>query len=160
MLALVVSGCTAGATPSAREALSATVTASISAFDKAGGSETTLAADGQYALIFDPSAPTGHQVVTADLADSTSPAFGDVSAIAIHSMKTLVDSEEFQAATVDEADGTYTVTGTGFGAEIHTQDGLITQVKLDAGSEDSASQVVLITYGITPEAKKIFDSAG
>jgi uncharacterized protein with FMN-binding domain len=75
-------------------------------------------------------------------------------------MKTLVDSEEFQAATVDEADGTYTVTGTGFGAEIHTQDGLITQVKLDAGSEDSASQVVLITYGITPEAKKIFDSAG
>jgi len=160
VLGLGLSGCAATSVEeAARTELSNVVDQSIQRFDEDGGSETTSAGDGQYALIYDPSAPGGRQVVTADLADSTSPAFGDVSTIAIHSMRTLLDSSEFAAAKVEAADGTFTAAGDSFRLEVRTRDGLVTQLNLDAGTgETSASQAILMTYGMTPEARKIFDS--
>jgi hypothetical protein len=158
-LLVLVAGCApVDAEMSARARLSTIVTASIVAFDDAGGSETTSAGDAQYALIYDPSVPTGRQVVTADLADAASPAFGEVSAIAIHSMAALIDSDEFRAATVEERDGTFSVSGSGFSAEFQTRSGLVKQLVLNASASD-VSQIVLFTYGITPEARKIFDLA-
>lgn len=143
----------------ARTELSSVVDKSIQRFDDRGGSETTSQGDHQYALIYDPSAPAGEQVVTADLADSASPAFGDVSAIAIHSMKTLLGSSEFANATVARSGETFTISSDAFEVDIRLMAGLIAQMNLSAGSAgSSASQLILVTYGITPEAQKIFDS--
>jgi len=156
-LVVALSGCAPGAE---RDQLASVVAVSISQFDAAGGSETTFAGDSQHALIYDPTSPPGEQVVTADLTDAASPAFADPSAITIHSIETLIDSPEFEAAVITRTRSTFTASSDAFGVTIDTRDGVITQVEFSGGGETTPSQVVVVTYGITPEARKIFESVG
>ena len=135
------------------------IDASIEAFDSGGGSETTSIGEGQYALIFDPTASEGKQVVTVDLADATSPAFGSTSAIAVHSLRSLVSSPEFATFRVSHSDDDFTAEGDGFRLDLSTQNGLIIGFVLTGGSPPSAVQSVLMTYGISPEARTLFESA-
>lgn len=142
-----------------RANLSAVVDASIQKFDEVGGSETTSTSSGQYALIFDPTAVHGHQVVTVDLADSTSAVFTDTSAIAIASVRTLIDSEPFAEAALTHDRDSFTAVGDGFSVEVGIKEGLVSRLTLAAGGDGGASQVLLITYGITPEARALLELA-
>ena len=156
---VVVSLGSCAGTADARSALSTIVDASIQKFDDAGGSETTSTSTGQYALIFEPAAAEGHQVVTLDLADPTSAAFGDTSAIAINSVRTLIDSELFAQAALTRDGDIFTAVGDGFSVEVGIKEGMVSRLTLAAGGDGGASQVVLITYGISPEALTLFDLA-
>jgi hypothetical protein len=156
----LMSGCSAAFAPAPRDALSTIVDASIAAFDKTGGSETTSDGNSQHALIYEPAAQAGKQIVTVDLADVNSPAFGAASSIAIHSMRTLIDSAEVKAVEIKRAGDTFTAQGAGFDMKVTTHDGLATRIDLSAGTDAGApSQSILMSYGITPEAQKLFDSA-
>lgn len=156
----VVTACSAVSLDNdARAELSLVIDASIERFDVGGGSETSSDGRGQYALIFDPAAPDGKEIVTVDLADATSPTFGADSSIAIRSLRDLFDSPEFADSVVNRAGNDFTAKGDVFSLEVSTRDGLINGFVLKAGSPPSAVQTVLVSYGISPEARTLFESA-
>ena len=98
--------------------------------------------------------------MTVSLADASSPAFGDLSSIAIHSIKNLIASDEFSSAKVSVKDDTFLVSGDAFEADIQTRKGLVTQITLSAvAASEDRTQVVLMTYGITAEARSLFELA-
>jgi hypothetical protein len=160
-ISVSLSGCSAGEpAKSSSSELSTMVDTSIARFDAAGGSETTSDGKNQNALVYDPSTSPGKQVVMVDLANANSPKFGATSAITIRSMRALLDSSAFQAAQVKQVDNTFTAAGKDFTVTVNAREGIITQIRLSAGSGDNApTQLTLMTYGLTPEAKKLFDSA-
>lgn len=148
------SGVESGA--SAKSQLLTAVDGSVQKFDHGGGSETTSVDRHQYALIFDPHAPQGRQVVTADLSDPASPAFGATSSIAIRSMTALISKTP--SSQVKRSQDSYVIDSGSVHMQIVTVDQLVSEIVLSAGAGGSdAQQDILVTYGITPAARRIFN---
>ncbi|MEG0589919.1 hypothetical protein [Aurantimicrobium sp.] len=144
----------------ARDAATAVVENSIKTFAEKGGTETLSVAKKELVLIYAPSAPKGKQVVTANLADKTPPTFDDPKSISINALKTLLASDIMKDAEFKLSDNVFTITGKDFVIELHTQNDLVmTSVITGKATGSSVPQIVVSAYGISKEAKKLFDSA-
>lgn len=144
----------------ARNAATAVVENSVKKFDTEGGTETLSVADKEFVLIFDPSAPEGKQVVTSNLADKTTPTFDDAKSISIIALQKLLSSETFADAEFKLSDNIFKITGNNFTIELHTKDDLvITSVISGQATGINVPQIVVSSYGLSAEAKKLFESA-
>lgn len=144
----------------AKSALSKVLEKSINEFEKMGGSETISVESGQYALIYDPKAVAGKRVVTADISDKNSPVFAEEKSIMLKAMPELVSSKDLEKATFNLAKGTFTIKTDVITITINTRNDLVNTTTLEAGNAGASSkQVIMTTYGISKEAKAIFDSA-
>jgi len=164
LLVVALAGCSASDSgaltgQAARDQLTIILDASIDAFDRGGGSETTLAGDQQRAVIYDPTAPAGQRVVAVDLADPDSPAFADESILALPSMKGMTATADFRAADARLEGDTFHIEGDAYGLDVRVKDDRVAQIDLTAAG-GSAAQSILVTYGIGEEARGLFDSAG
>lgn len=144
----------------ARNAAVAVVEKSVKTFEEKGGTETLSVADKEFVLIYDPQAPEGKQVVTANLADKSTPTFDDAKSISIKALQKLLNSESFADAEFTLTDNRFKITGTDFTIELHTKDDLvITSVISGKATGINVPQIVVSSYGLSEEAKKLFDSA-
>ncbi len=144
----------------AQDALATVVSNSVKEFDKAGGSETLVVGKTQYVVIYDPSAPEGEQVVSANLTDNSAPTLEDPSAISIHALSELVGSSKVKEAEVSLTKNVFTIQGSDFLVELFVTDDLIYKSNIwstAAGTQDP--QVVVTTYGLDKATKELFDSA-
>ena len=145
----------------AKSALSTVIEKSIQEFEKQGGSETISVESGQFALIYDPKAPEGKRVVTADISDKNSPSFAQESSIMLRAMPELIASKELSDATFQLSKGIFTITNDVITITINTRDDLVITTTLEAGSNGATNkQVIMTTYGISKEARAIYDAAG
>lgn len=144
----------------AKSALNTVLDKSIATFEADGGSETIQVEGAQYALIYVPSAPEGKRVVTADISDKNSPAYGQESSIALNTFPEMVASPAFENATFNLSSNTFTITGEEFQVTMRVRDDLIITTTLESKTAGaSAKQVIMTTYGLSDEAMAIYDSA-
>lgn len=144
----------------AKEAATAVVENSIKKFNDEGGTETLSVGSNEFVLIYDPAAPEGKQVVTANLANKSNPVFGDTSAISINSLNELLNSDVLANAEFKLSDNIFVITGNEFRIELHTKDDLLmTSVISGKATGSTLPQIVVSSYGISDEARKLFDSA-
>lgn len=144
----------------ARNAAVAVVEKSVKTFEEKGGTETLSVADKEFVLIYDPQAPEGKQVVTSNLADKSTPTFDDAKSISIKALQKLLNSESFADAEFTLTDNRFKITGTDFTIELHTKDDLVvTSVISGKATGINVPQIVVSSYGLSEEAKKLFDSA-
>lgn len=144
----------------ARNAAVAVVANSVKEFKAKGGTETLSVADKEFVLVYDPSAPEGKQVVTANLGDKTTPTFDEAKSISINALKKLLDSKTFADAEFKLSDNIFKITGTDFTIELHTKNDLVmTSVISGKATGVNVPQIVVSSYGISKEAQKLFDSA-
>jgi hypothetical protein len=144
----------------AQEALNIVVDNSVKEFDKAGGSETLAVGQTEYVVIYDPAAPEGKQVVSANLTDNSPPTFEKPEAVSIHALSELVKSQKVKEAEVSLAKNVFTIQGKDFLIEIFVTNDLVYKSNIwstASGTQDA--QVIVTTYGIGEEARKLFDAA-
>ena len=163
--AVLLTGCSATENKNlsgaaAKAALVTVIEKSIATFDKDGGSETVQADGGQYALIYIPSAPLGKRVVTADLSQKDSPAFGTEANIALKSLTQLATSKDLADAKYELANDTFSITTETISITIRSRDDLVITTTLEASASGSSTkQVIMTTYGISKEAQALYDAA-
>lgn len=144
----------------ARDAAVAVVANSVKEFKAQGGTETLSVASKEFVLIYDPAAPEGKQVVTANLADKTTPTFDDLKGISITALQKLLNSSSLADAEYKLSDNIFKITGKDFNIELHTKDDLVmTSVISGQATGINVPQIVVSSYGLSSEAKKLFDSA-
>jgi hypothetical protein len=144
----------------AKNAAIAVVENSVKTFEKEGGTETLSVANKEFVLIYDPAAPEGKQVVTADLADKTTPTFDDPKSISIRALQKLLASKTFEEAEFTLSDNIFKITGDNFTIELHTKNDLVmTSVIAGQATGVNVPQIVVSAYGLSDEAKKLFNSA-
>jgi hypothetical protein len=144
----------------ARDAAVAVVANSVKKFEAEGGTETLSVSDKEFVLIYDPSAPEGKQVVTSNLADKTTPTFDDAKSISITALKKLLGSDTLKDAEFKLSDNIFKITGNNFTIELHTKDDLVmTSVISGKATGINVPQIVVSSYGLSKEAKKLFESA-
>lgn len=144
----------------AKEAATAVVENSIKKFKDEGGTETLSVGSNEFVLIYDPAAPEGKQVVTANLANKSNPVYGEKSAISINSLNELLNSDVLANAEFKLSDNIFVITGNEFRIELHTKDDLLmTSVISGKATGSTLPQIVVSSYGISDEARKLFDSA-
>lgn len=144
----------------AKNAAIAVVDKSVKEFEATGGTETLSVAQKEYVLIYNPSAPEGKQVVTANLADKTTPTFDDPTSISIVALQALIASDKLANAEFELSDNIFKITGEAFVIELHIQNDLVmTSVIAGQATGSSVPQIVVSAYGLSDEAMKLFDSA-
>lgn len=144
----------------AQDALHSVVANSVKKFDAAGGSETLALGNVQYVVIFDPTAPAGKQVVSANLTDKSTPTFEDPQAVSLHALSSVIDTADVKKAEVSLTKNVFTIQGTDFLIEIFVTDDLVYKSNIwSTASKSQTAQIVVTTYGITAESQKLFDSA-
>lgn len=144
----------------AKNAAIAVVEKSVKKFDTEGGTETLSVGDKEFVLIFDPSAPEGKQVVTTNLADKTTPTFDDAQSISIIALQKLLGSDTFTDAEFNLSDNIFTITGNDFTIELRTENDLVfTSIISGKATGINVPQIVVNSYGLSEEAKKLFASA-
>jgi hypothetical protein len=144
----------------AKNAAMAVVEKSVAEFEAKGGTETLSVAEKEYVLIYDPSAPEGKQVVTANLANNSTPTFDDPASISIIALKALMKSEKMAEAQYELTDNIFTITGKDFVIELHIQHDLVmTSVIAGQATGSTVPQIVVSAYGLSEQAQKLFDSA-
>lgn len=144
----------------AKYALTKVLDKSITEFEAQGGSETISVDSGQYALIYDPQAPEGKRVVTADVTDKNSPAFAQEKSIMLKAMPALFASAALEKATYNLSQGVFTIKADAISITINTRDDLVLTTTLIAeGAGSAGKQVIMTTYGISKEAQAIYDAA-
>ncbi len=144
----------------AQEALNIVVDKSVAEFDKAGGSETLAVGQTTYVVIYDPAAPEGKQVVSANLTDKSAATFDKPEAVSMHALSDLVKSSKVKEADVSLAKNVFTIQGKDFLVEIFVTNDLVYKSNIwstASGSQDP--QVIVTTYGLSEETQKLFDSA-
>lgn len=144
----------------AQDALNTVVSNSVKEFDKAGGSETLVVGKTQYVVIYDPTAPEGKQVVSANLTDNSAPTIEDSAAVSIHALADLVKSSKVKDADVTLTKNVFTIQGSDFLVELFVTNDLVYKSNIwstAAGTQDP--QVVVTTYGLDKATKELFESA-
>lgn len=144
----------------AQDALHTVVANSVKKFDQAGGSETIAIGNVQYVVIYDPAAPEGKQVVSANLTDKSAPTFEDPKAVSLHALSSVIDTDPVKKAEVSLTKNVFTIQGTDFLIEIFVTDDLVYKSNVwSTASKSQNAQVVVTTYGIDAAARKLFDAA-
>lgn len=144
----------------AEDALTTVVNNSVEKFDAEGGTETLSIGSTEYILIYDPSAPEGKRLVTANLADESVPTFDDEASISIRALQSLLGSETLTDADFRLSDNVFTIEGEDFSIEVRTANDLVTTSIVSGQKTGSAvPQIVVSTYGLSEEALKLFATA-
>lgn len=125
-----------------------------------GGSETLAVGQTQYAIIYNPAAPENKQVVTANLTDNSPATFGNLETVSIFALERLLTTQLLKEAEVTLSKNVFTIQGKDFLVEIFVTDELVYKSNIWSSTSGSKEpQIVVITYGITAETQKLFDSA-
>lgn len=144
----------------AYEAMRVDVKNSVAKMTTEGGSETLAVGKTQYAIIYDPTAPDGKQVVTANLTDESPATFETTETVSLLALERLIYTGLVTKADVTFDKGVYSVQGSDFLFEIFVADGLVYKSNIWSSTSGSQEpQVVVITYGISTDSQKLFDSA-
>ena len=144
----------------AEDALTAVVNNSVEKFNSEGGTETLSVGVNEYVLIYDPNAPDGKRLATANLADESVPTFDDEASISIRALQSLLGSETLQDADFRLSDNIFYIEGDDFKIEVHTANDLVTTSIISGQKTGSVvPQIVVSTYGLSEEALKLFATA-
>lgn len=144
----------------AEDALTTVVNNSVEKFNTEGGTETLSIGSTEYILIYDPSAPEGKRLVTANLADDSIPTFDDEASISIRALQSLLGSETLTDADFSLSDNVFTIEGEDFSIEVRTANDLVTTSIISGQKTGSAiPQIVVSTYGLSDDALKLFATA-
>jgi hypothetical protein len=144
----------------AEDALTSVVNNSVEKFNSEGGTETLSIGATEYVVIYDPNAPEGNRVVTANLADESVPTFDDEASISIRALQSLLGSETLTDADFRLSDNVFTIEGEDFSIEVRTANDLVTTSIISGQKTGSAvPQIVVTTYGLSEEALKLFATA-
>ena len=144
----------------AEDALTTVVNNSVEKFNSEGGTETLSVGSTEYVLIYDPAAPEGKRLVTANLADESVPTFDDEASISIRALQSLLGSDMLTDADFRLSDNVFTIEGEDFSIEIRTANDLVTTSIISGEKTGSVvPQIVVSTYGLSEEALKLFATA-
>jgi hypothetical protein len=144
----------------ALDALSTVVDKSVTKFDAAGGTETLSTGKTQYAVIFDPAAPEGKQVVSANLTDNSVPAFVDIQTVSMHAMAGFVATLNPTSSEISLTKNVFTIQGTDMLVEIFVTDDLVYKSHIWSTAAKTKDPQILVTeYGISKSSRLLFDSA-
>ena len=160
---LALTACSPLGTSSGADALAhltTAVDASVAKFDSEGGTETVSMGDYRNLLIYNPDAPEGERVVTANLTDDSVPLFTNEEAISIHALAAIIQDPRVQGASFTEKANRFRIAGDQFVIEVIVENGLVTQsavVGAAFGSTDPQS--VVTSYGLSDDVKKLFATA-
>jgi hypothetical protein len=144
----------------AEDALTTVVNNSVEKFNTEGGTETLSVGATEYVLIYDPTAPEGKRLVTANLADESVPTYDDEASISIRALQSLLDSDMLTDADFRLTDNVFTIEGEDFSIEIRTANDLVTTSIISGQKTGSVvPQIVVSTYGLSEEALKLFATA-
>lgn len=160
---LVLTGCSPLGTSTGADALAhlnTAVDASVAKFDAEGGTETVTVGDYQNLLMYNPEAPAGQRVATANLKDNSLPLFTSDEAISLHALAAILQDPKVVGANFSEKAGRYRITGDQFVIEVIVENGLVTQsavVGAAFGTKDPQS--VVTGYGLTDQVKQLFATA-
>lgn len=144
----------------AQDALSSVVKHSVEKMTTQGGSETLAVGQTQYAIIYDPAAPENKQVVTANLTDKTPATFDTLETVSLLALERLISTQLVKDAEVTLSKNVFTIQGDNFLFEVFVNEDVVYKSNIwssASGSQDP--QVVVVTYGISAEARTLFDSA-
>ena len=144
----------------AQDALNSVVKNSVNKITTEGGSETLAVGQTTYAIIFDPNAPKGKQVVTANLTDSSPATYDSLETVSLLALERLLSTKFLKEAEVSLSKNVFTIQGKDFLVEIFVTDDLVYKSNIwssTSGSKDP--QVVVIKYGISEESRTLFNSA-
>jgi hypothetical protein len=137
--------------------LSTAVDSSVSKFDSEGGTETVTYGDYHNVLIYDPSAPAGERVATANLVDDSVPLFTNEDAISIHALASILQNPLVTGADFSEKGNRFRIVGDKFVIEVVVENGLVTQsAVVGAAFGSDKPQSVVFAYGLTDDVKKLF----
>ena len=144
----------------AQDALNVVVKNSVDTMTTEGGSETLAVGQTQYSIIYDPQAPENKQVVTANLTDKTPATFDSLETVSILALERLLSTELLKEAEVTLTKNVFTIQGKDFLVEIFVTDELVYKSNIWSSTTGSKEpQVVVMTYGISQDARTLFDSA-
>ncbi len=144
----------------AQDALNVVVKNSVDTMTTEGGSETLAVGQTQYSIIYDPQAPENKQVVTANLTDNTPATFDSLETVSILALERLLSTELLKEAEVTLTKNVFTIQGKDFLVEIFVTDELVYKSNIWSSTTGSKEpQVVVMTYGISQDARTLFDSA-
>lgn len=161
LVALV--GCSPLGTSSGADALAhltTAVDASVSKFDSEGGTETVTYGEYRNLLIFDPDAPAGERVATANLNDDSVPLFTSEEAISIHALASILQNPLVTGAEFTERANRFRIVGDTFVIEVIVENGLVTQSAVVGSAFGSdMPQSVETSYGLSDDVTKLFATA-
>ena len=144
----------------AQDALNVVVKNSVDTMTTEGGSETLAVGQTQYSIIYDPQAPENKQVVTANLTDNTPATFDSLETVSILALERLLSTELLKEAEVTLTKNVFTIQGKDFLVENYVTDELVYKSNIWSSTTGSKEpQVVVMTYGISQDARTLFDSA-
>ena len=144
----------------AQEALNTVVKNSVKKMTTEGGAETLAVGQTTYAIIYDPTAPEGKQVVTANLTDESPATFDSLETVSLLALERLLTTPLLEDAEVTLTKNIFTIQGKDFLVEIFVTDDLVYKSNIwssTSGSQDP--QIVVIKYGISDESRTLFNSA-
>lgn len=160
LVMMSLAGCSPLGTASGADALthlSTAVDASVSKFNNEGGTETVTYGDYHNLLIFDPYAPAGERVATANLADNSVPLFTSEEAISIHALASILQNPLVTGAEFSEKGNRFRIVGDKFVIEVVVENGLVTQsAVVGAAFGSDKPQSVVTAYGLSDDVKKLF----
>lgn len=163
LVVLALTGCSPLGTASGADALahlSTAVDASVSKFNSEGGTETVSFGEYHNLLIFDPYAPAGERVATANLVDDSVPLFTSEEAISIHALASILQNPLVESAEFSEKGNRFRVVGDKFVIEVIVENGLVTQsAVVGAAFGTDVPQSVVTTYGLSEDVKTLFATA-
>lgn len=165
LLAAVLTACSATdnkniSGQAAIDALIAVVDKSVTKYDAAGGTETLSTGKTQYAVIYDPAAPEGQQVVSANLTDNSVPAFVDIHTVSMDAMPGFISTLDPKTFDVSLTKNVFTIQGPSMLVEIFVTDDLIYKSHIWSTAAKTKDPQILVTeYGISDASRKLFDSA-
>jgi hypothetical protein len=160
IVVMSLAGCSPLGTASGADALShlaTAVDASVSKFNSEGGTETVTFGDYHNLLIFDPYAPAGERVATANLIDNSVPLFTSEEAISIHALASILQNPLVAGAEFSEKGNRFRIVGDKFVIEVVVENGLVTQsAVVGAAFGSDKPQSVVFSYGLSDDVKKLF----
>lgn len=163
LVVLALVGCSPLGTASGADALAhltTVVDASVAKFDNEGGTETVSFGEYHNLLIFDPSAPDGERVATANLTDNSLPLFTSEEAISIHALAAILQNPLVTGAEFSEKGNRFRIVGDKFVIEVVVENGLVTQsAVVGAAFGSDTPQSVVTAYGLSDDVKKLFATA-
>lgn len=133
---------------------------SVAKFDNEGGTETVSFGQYHNLLVFNPSAPAGERVATANLNDNSVPLFTSEDAISIHALASILQNPLVGGAEFSEKGNRFRIVGDKFVIEVVIENGLVTQsAVVGAAFGSDTPQSVVTAYGLSDDVKKLFATA-
>ena len=141
----------------ARDALASVVASSVKKFMTEGGTDSITAGTNQLVLAYDPAAPEGKRIVTSNVSNLAAAAFDTKASQSLLNLQKTLDTDQIKNAEIKLSSNTFKIVGSNFTMDIYTKDDLVTSTV--TSPVGSPTLIVVITYGLSDEARKLFVTA-